>query len=905
MTLSKSQVLRLIRNEKFFKFVWKLNSNQSLSTSFFSHISVDKKICEKFAAMVNFRLRFFLSEEEMQGRLERDIQFQIYGLKQFKSMIKEQTQNSPFTPLLKSCTRNMYKAIKFLHKKIICCELSTYQCTKRADQHAPEMLLCQDYKKCGKITNCIQDIKQHFLICSGSGFIAHKEDKNQKFKFEKLKQELNSFSDQFVLELNTLSEIYARRFQLVGQLNVITINQADEEYWTNDHIYPSDNDEESVEILFPHRNINRIEHEVITIGNNEEHFGIEENENETEENVVVEDYIEIIDVVHESIEEEEVTANNTEGNVVEDGIAFNYVSDDTMDTDIELAVIQSIVTEENVSADGSPFYDDSDDTMNNDIDIAIMQSLLTADQALDDFSVIAEDGYIPLEEVHQTVEDVLQLIKEPIDLENLQNSKLKQAAELARMNGRISRVVNVDKVNDNGVISNVLDSTFKESVKEHHQKNRDKSELDPRASSVQTLATQASIKEDKLNQMNDDRAHYFFNLNFTAKCYICNYNVIEDDTNFDEQPLVLGHTEIGCEGLNVVHKKCLQPELENYLQIIEAIPDFKLKYAKPGKIQQFPLMNCFNCKESISTVYGLFSKAEIEKKKLQIRSTETSCPFCLKQRIPLAHFKTCLKFGSKLAISSRDLVLKQDVMEEYFTSWLWTADEMKHQFKLQLKEFSKDKEIDLDFQHNLSTKLSENECSYRIASLELMLNSVCQIFSNVKEYEETKKMNNGQDSDTAFIAMSQKNKLPLAYIVRRSRDIPHKFNCSKKGYCLSGFTEPYMKRLFQKGMEIVESLLDEEVEIFSCLKQTQKLGYEEQTVGRKHALMNTFFYSWTCNRMSSKHVEQEDLKTNAKSKFDILISGKVASFEMTVRSMKNLKRNKQEYEKSSKKMRLN
>ena len=57
--------------------------------------------------------------------------------------------------------------------------------------------------------------------------------------------------------------------------------------------------------------------------------------------------------------------------------------------------------------------------------------------------------------------------------------------------------------------------------------------------------------------------------------------------------------------------------------------------------------------------------------------------------------------------------------------------------------------------------------------------------------------------------------------------------------------------------------------------------------------------------MSSKHVEQEDLKTNAKSKFDILISGKVASFEMTVRSMKNLKRNKQEYEKSSKKMRLN
>lgn len=186
-----------------------------------------------------------------------------------------------------------------------------------------------------------------------------------------------------------------------------------------------------------------------------------------------------------------------------------------------------------------------------------------------------------------------------------------------------------------------------------------------------------------------------------------------------------------------------------------------------------------------------------------------------------------------------------------------------------------------------------------------MLNSVCQIFSNVKEYEETKKMNNGQDSDTAFIAMSKKNKLPLAYIVRRSRDIPHKFNCSKKGYCLSGFTEPYMKRLFQKGMEIVKSLLDEEVEIFSCLKQTQKLGYEEQTVGRKHALMNTFFYSWTCNRMSSKHVEQEDLKTNAKSKFDILISGKVASFEMTVRSMKNLKRNKQEYEKSSKKMRLN
>ena len=76
-------------------------------------------------------------------------------------------------------------------------------------------------------------------------------------------------------------------------------------------------------------------------------------------------------------------------------------------------------------------------------------------------------------------------------------------------------------------------------------------------------------------------------------------------------------------------------------------------------------------------------------------------------------------------------------------------------------------------------------------------------------------------------------------------------------------------------------------------------------VARKHALMNTFFYSWTCNRMSSKHVEQEDLKTNAKSKFDILISGKVASFEMTVRSMKNLKRNKQENEKSSKKMRLN
>lgn len=887
MSLSKSQMLRLIRTEKFFKFLWKLNSNQSLSSSFFSLISVDKKICQKFTDMVNFRLRFFLSEEEMEGRLERDIQFQIYALKQFKAMIKEETQNSPFTHLLKSCTRNMYKAIKFLHKKIICCELSTYPCTKRADQHAPEMLLCQDYKKCGKISNCIQDIKEHFLICSSSGLIAHKEDKNQKFKFEKLKQELNSFSDQFVLELNTLSERYVRRFQLVGQLNIITFNREDAEYWTNDHIYPTDNDGDSVEILFPHQNNenNRIEHEVITIGNNEDHFGIEENENETyreesnevvatntEENAVVEDYIEIIDVVHEAIEEEEVSANNTEGNVIGDGSA--------MDTD-------------------------TDDTMDNEIEIAVIQSLLTAEQALDDFSVIAEDGYIHLEEVHQTIEDVLQLIKEPIDLENLQNSKLKQAAELARINARISRVVNVDKVDANGVISNVLDSTFKESVKEHHQKNRDKSELNPRASSVQTLATQASVKEDTQNQMNDDRADYFFKLNFTAKCFICTENVIENDTNFDEEPLLLGHTEISCEGLNVVHKKCLQPELEKYLQIIEAIPDFQFKYAKPGKIQQFPLMNCFNCKESISTVYGLFSKAEIKKKKLQIRSTETSCPFCLKQRIPLAHFRTCLKFGSKLAISSRDLVLKQDVMEEYFSSWLWTEDEMKNHFNLQVKDFCKDKEINLDFQHNLSTKLSENECSYRIASLELMLNSVCQIFSNVKEYEETKKMNNGQDTDKAFIAMTKKNKLPLANIVRRSRDIPHKFNCSKKGYCLSGFTEPYMKRLFQKGMDIVKSLLDEEVEIFSCLKQTQILDSKEHNVARKHALMNTFFYSWTCNRMSSKHVEQEDLKTNAKSKFDILISEKVASFEMTVRSMKNLKRNKQENEKSSKKMRLN